>query len=156
MRQQVKQKEEELAAFQSQYQQVERAYALFRSLSGKVAREITGIFKASTPAVFIACGTQADNIDTLWEYTKQQIITGQTADVGKLIELLTFFLKLYNSLFDQPPFAWQTVRSGDEFDAAKHIRTADSKVSGRITQVYLPGYINANTEKLIKKSVVRM
>ncbi|KAB2954277.1 hypothetical protein F9B85_00860 [Heliorestis acidaminivorans] len=147
---------EKLLSFQNKYKQVESAYAQYQSLSEKTARELTGIFKRDTPESFIACGAQLDNIDSLWEYTKQQIIAGQNTDRAELISLITFFLELHNKLFEQPLFAWQIVQPGEEFDASKHIRTADSKASGRISQVCLLGYKNVNTEKLIKKSVVRI
>ncbi|OOF11041.1 hypothetical protein BZG82_05350, partial [Salinivibrio sp. PR5] len=88
-----------------------------------------------------------------WDYIKNEVVKGDNADIDRVI-------KMFDALFERfilayPMFAFQEVTKGIEFDTQQHIKHNTSKnTSGPIQHVLLRGYVNTNTNKVIKPSVV--
>lgn len=134
----------------------QEAYALYQKLPVEIQTELQGIFTISTLDGFIACGVQSENIWSLWEYAQIKCQAGEARELPVLQSLLDFFLSQHNLTFAVPRYVAQVVQAGEEFDVAKHIRSRDSKAAGRITDIFLQGYENRQTGKIVKKSIVRV
>lgn len=126
---------------------------LYHELSEKTQGSLRGIFKDTSMQGLVACGIQEKNISNLWDYIKNEVVNGDNADIDKVI-------KMFDALFERfilayPMFAFQEVTKGIEFDTQQHIKHNTSKnTSGPIQHVLLRGYVNTNTNKVIKPSVV--
>lgn len=150
----LKRTEKQLSGFVNVFGRFYSMLEVYDNLSENHKNALKGIFKEDTPDSWIAAGVQPDNIDSLWEYTRMQIMNRKYKELEGLGSLVYYFLDLYNSTRSTPIFTLQEVSAGDMFDVDSHIRTSDSKAAGRISQVYLYGYVNVNTDTVIKRSVV--
>ncbi|WBA16851.1 hypothetical protein [Salinivibrio kushneri] len=126
---------------------------LYHELNEKTQGSLRGIFKDTSTQGLVACGIQEKNISNLWDYIKNEVVNGDNADIDRVI-------KMFDALFERfilayPMFAFQEVTKGIEFDTQQHIKHNTSKnTSGPIQHVLLRGYVNTNTNKVIKPSVV--
>lgn len=126
---------------------------LYHELSEKIQGSLRGIFKDTSTQGLVACGIQEKNISNLWDYIKNEVVNGDNADIDRVI-------KMFDALFERfilayPMFAFQEITKGIEFDTQQHIKHNMSKnTSGPIQHVLLRGYVNTNTNKVIKPSVV--
>ncbi|OOE57131.1 hypothetical protein BZG13_12075 [Salinivibrio sp. ML323] len=126
---------------------------LYHELSEKTQGSLRGIFKDTSTQGLVACGIQEKNIANLWDYIKNEVVNGDNADIDRVI-------KMFDALFERfilayPMFSFQEVTKGIEFDTQQHIKHNTSKnTSGPIQHVLLRGYVNTNTNKVIKPSVV--
>lgn len=105
---------------------------------------------------FLACGVQPGNIDTLWEFSRNQALKGNLEDTAILEQIIAYFVRLYNGTNKSPILAFQKVAVGDSFDIDLHIRTQSSKAAGTISNILITGLTNAFTGETIKKSVVEV
>jgi len=142
--------------FKGIFQRQTHTFYQYQSLSSQSKDSLSGIFKGSSFEEFLACGAQPGNIDTLWEFSRSQALTGNLEDVLILEEIIAYFVRLYNGTNDSPILAFQKVEAGDAFDADLHIRTQTSKPAGNISKVILTGLTNAFTGEVIKKAVVEV
>lgn len=142
--------------FNNLFYKIYNVYEVYLKLSDVSKTELRGIFKEDSPDVWIAAGIQPDNIESLWEYTKMRIMKRQYDDLDGLLQFIYYFIELYNKTKTAPFYILQKVTIGDCFDVDLHIRTSESKAAGKIKQILLYGYINANTSAIIKKSVVAL
>lgn len=142
--------------FENCYSPLHNAYQLYLQVSPAGRNAIKGIFKEDNPDVWIAAGTQPENISALWEYTRMQIMERRYQDVDKLAELIYYFIDLYNKTKNDPIYILQPVSKGDEFDVEYHIRTSNSRAVGKIKEIILYGYENAKTKAILKKSVIEI
>lgn len=126
----------------------------YQRLSEKSKEALSGIFRQDSFENFLACGVQPDNIDALWEFTKNEAMQNNIDDVNILNEIIGYFVRLYNDTNETPVLELQQVNEGDMFDIDMHIRTPESKTAGNIQQVILGGLTNAYTGAVIKKAVV--
>jgi len=146
--------ETELQNYKRNFDELQTVYTLFTSLSPQTLRSIHGIFKDDSLQGFLAAGVQERNIDSLWDYIKNQIIEDNNKDTPKLIEMFDVLFGLYAKAY--PHMEIQEINTGESFDPNKHIRTSGSQVSGVITSVVLHGWINSKTKKIINQSVVKV
>jgi len=146
--------EAKLQDYQHSFAELQAVYTRFSSLKPKIRSSIGGIFKDDSLQGFIAAGVQERNIDSLWDYIKNQIIEECNEDTSTLIEIFDFLFKLYAKAY--PKMQQQVISIGESFDPSKHINTLHSAVSGAITAVVLDGWINTKTKKIIKQAVVRL
>jgi len=132
-----------------------RTYELYTQLLDNTKTSLKGIFKDDTLKGFIACGIQDRNISSLWDYIKDEIREEKNADIPKLKSIFNFLFERYQMAY--PIFNLQEVEEGNIFDDFKYIRHNSSKeVSGTISEVVFKGWINNKTNKVIKKSIVKM
>ena len=94
--------------------------------------------------------------NALWEFSRSHALAGNTEDIVILNQMIEYFVRLYNGTNESPILAFQTVSPGDIFDVDFHIRTQESKASGKISNVILTGLANAYTGEIIKKAVVEI
>lgn len=128
----------------------------FKKMDIETLKSLKGIFKHETIENFIACGSQQENLEALWDFIKYRVMNGQITELELLSDIFRYFLEVYNETSDQQVLKRQIVKIGDGFDVSLHIRTPDGKASGKIGSVYLEGYLNAVTDAIIRKSIVRL
>ena len=140
----------------SSWKDVRESYDTYLSLSSEVRESLKGIFRGGTIEEFFSCGVQYENIESLWDFIKIGVLEEKETDSKSLIFIFIFFFKAFNKIFASPLYVMEETNQGQLFDYDLHIRTGSSKVMGQISYVLLPGYRNAKTNKLIKKSVVKV
>ena len=132
-----------------------KAYTIYTELSDSTKDSLKGIFRDSTLEGFIACGIQEKNINSLWDYIKDEIREEKNSDIKNLKEMFYFLFEKYRLAF--PIFELQGVSIGDIFEDSNHIRHSSSReVNGAISEVVFRGWINNKLDKVVKKSVVKM
>jgi len=129
-------------------------YALYEGLNSSTKSSLKGIFKDDSLQGFLACGVQEKNISSLWEYVKDELREEKNSDIKNLKTIFYFFFDSYKRAF--PIYKVQNVAVGDEFDNEEHIKTNSGSVSGKVDEVVFVGWVNSKTNKIIKKSIVRV
>ncbi|MCK5855235.1 MAG: hypothetical protein KAG56_08430, partial [Sulfurovaceae bacterium] len=132
------------------------SYEQFKELDVQTKNALSNIFKDNSIHGFIACGVQEKNIKNLWEYIRNEVIEGKNDDISGLTSIFEFLFSRY--VLAHPIYELQEIDVGNHvFDPQQHIKHSSSKnVSGNIQDVLLRGWINNNTKKLVKQSVVRI
>ncbi|SOC09129.1 hypothetical protein SAMN05880501_105183 [Ureibacillus xyleni] len=141
---------------ESRFVGAEAAFSEFLQLTAPTRLALQGIFKGYSIDEFLYCGIQHENIEPLWEYIKREILEDRVSDIACLVGIFNFFFEAHNKVYDQPLFERLSVLVGDSFDEQEHIRGTQSKVSGMISEVLFIGFRNKKTNKIIKKSIVRV
>jgi regulator of replication initiation timing len=145
----------ELQKRRADYREAEELYEAVQQLSETTKSSLKGIFKGGSVQEFIVCGVQYENISSLWDFIKNEIMEGREQEREILIALFLYFFQEYGKTYDTPLYKIQQVKMNEVFREDLYIRAFNSKVSGNITDILLPGYISING-KTIKKSVVRI
>jgi hypothetical protein len=142
--------------FKGIFQRQTHTFYQYQGLSEQSRDALSGIFKGNSFEEFLACGVQPGNIDALWEFSRGQALAGNAGDVAILEQIIAYFVQLYNGTNESPVLAFQQTQPGDRFDVDLHIRTQDSRPSGKISNILLTGLTNAFTGEVIKKAVVEI
>ena len=145
----------ELQKRKADYREVEELYEAVQQLSETTKNSLKGIFKGETVQEFIVCGVQYENISSLWDFIKNEIMEGREQEREILFALFQYFFQEYRKIYDTPLYKMQEVKMNEVFREDLHIRALNSKISGTITDILLPGYLSING-KIIKKSIVRI
>jgi DNA repair exonuclease SbcCD ATPase subunit len=145
----------ELQKRRADYREAEELYGTVQQLSETTRNSLKRIFKGNTVQEFIVCGVQYENISSLWDFIKNEIMEGREQERGILLTLFQYFFQEYSKTYDTPLYKIQEVKINEVFREDLHIRTLNSKISGNVTEILLPGYISING-KIIKKSIVRI
>jgi len=144
----------ETKIYKEPFEEQLKVYDLYQNLSDTTKSSLKGIFKDDSLSGFFACGVQEKNIDSFWEYTKNELIEDKNSDIESLIVIFNFLFKKY--LMAYPMYQIQEVQEGESFNTDKHIKDSHSSVSGSISKVLLRGWVNTKNSKIVKKSVVRI
>ncbi|MCI8770252.1 MAG: hypothetical protein HFH73_03740 [Lachnospiraceae bacterium] len=142
--------------FKAIFQRQTATFYQYQGLSEQSKDALSGIFMGDSFEEFLACGVQPGNIDTLWEFSRNQALKGNLEDTAILEQIIAYFVRLYNGTNKSPILAFQKVAVGDSFDIDLHIRTQSSKAAGTISNILITGLTNAFTGETIKKSVVEV
>lgn len=145
----------ELQKRKADYREVEELYGAVQRLSETTRNSLKGIFKGETVQEFIVCGVQYENISSLWDFIKNEIMEGREQEREILFALFQHFFQEYSKIYDTPLYKIQEVKMNEVFREDLHIRALNSKIAGTITDILLPGYLSING-KIIKKSIVRI
>ena len=145
----------ELQKRRADYREAEKLYEAVQQLSETTKSSLKGIFKGGSVQEFIVCGVQYENISSLWDFIKNEIMEGREQEREILLALFLYFFQEYGKTYDTPLYKIQQVKMNEVFREDLYIRALNSKISGNITDILLPGYISING-KTIKKSVVRI
>ncbi|TKH02108.1 hypothetical protein FC682_22335 [Peribacillus simplex] len=145
----------ELQKRRADYREAEELYEAVQQLSETTKSSLKGIFKGGSVQEFIVCGVQYENISSLWDFIKNEIMEGREQEREILLALFLYFFQEYVKTYDTPLYKIQQVKMNEIFREDLYIRALNSKISGNITDILLPGYISING-KTIKKSVVRI
>ncbi|WHY57071.1 hypothetical protein [Peribacillus simplex] len=145
----------ELQKRRADYREAEELFEAVQQLSETTKNSLKGIFKGGSVQEFIVCGVQYENISSLWDFIKNEIMEGREQERVILLALFQYFFQQYSKTYDTPLYNLQEVKMNEVFREDLYIRALNSKISGNITDILLPGYMSING-KTIKKSVVRI
>ncbi|MGE7664826.1 hypothetical protein ACQKMN_03825 [Ureibacillus composti] len=145
----------ELQKRRTDYREAEELYEAVQQLSETTKKSLKGIFKGETVQDFIVCGVQYENISSLWDFIKNEIMEGRELEREMLLSLFEYFFQEYSKTFDTPLYKRQEAKLNEVFREDLYIRAPHSQISGDITDILLPGYVSING-KIIKKSIVRI
>ncbi len=144
---------DELNGFKSE----QAMFQVFMNLNTAVKDALKSIFKQDTYENFLACGTQLGNINALWNVIKCRVQNGQFDELEELSKILYYFIDVFNTIEDKPLLKVQDVSDKHNFDVEYFIKSEDSsKQMGAISKVYLKGYCNVVSGKIINKSIVKV
>ncbi len=145
---------EQVGFYDKNFKDALMVYELYKNLSTQTKTSIKGIFKDESLNGFLACGMQERNIDSLWEYIKNEIIEDNNPDIKSLVAIFDFFFERFSLAF--PLYQKQPIETGKEFDTQQLINADSTTPNGTVKEVLLYGWINTKTDKIIKKSIVRI
>ena len=131
-------------------------FECFRNLSSGLKTSLSGIFRGDSLNHFLYCGVQKSNIELLWDTIKLRVIDGNVEEFEELNSIFMYFFNAYNSIFEKPLYELQSVNENEKFDNEKHMRTTSSRASGEVKQIVFKGYINTNSKKIERKSIVQL
>ena len=142
---------------EEKYREAEMIYAIYSSLDDTQMKWFDRVLhgddsRTDSPIALIVWATQKENLISMWE-----IITSHMAEIMDNNQSETFYtlfeacFHLYATTTRGKTFLI-TPRVGMEYDPLIHIKTADSRSSGRITKVIFPGYCigNENNKPIVK------
>lgn len=145
---------DEIEFYKKNFSNELETYKLYTRLSNETKSSLKGIFKDDSMSGFLVCGVQENNINSFWDYIKNEIIEDNNSDIEKLVLIFTFLFDKFMMAY--PIYKIQNVNIGDEFDALEQIKYSNALVSGKISEVLLKGWINTKTSNIIRKSVVKI
>lgn len=143
---------QESQQLKSKFSQQIEMLNLYRSLSDSSKMSLKNVINPQDENTFLLSGANKDNLDTLFEYIKNEIINDKLQDITKLKTLYSYFFEEFNK--STPKYEWQNIQLGTRFNTDEQIKVGNA--SGSIEQVLLQGYVDAKTQKIIKKSVVKV
>lgn len=144
-----------LRALAINFQKPLSLYQKYTALHSELKRNLAGIISDQTPLSFISSLSRYENLESLWEYIKYLIGSGNGEEIPVLKEIFEFFFLLMNDSSEKATYALSEVRIGSRYDDDLHIRGYGSAAQGTVREVQLPGYYSVNTGNIIKKSVVK-
>ena len=105
---------------------------------------------------FICGGAQLTALDRLWEALRDCVLRGQQDDAAILWDIFEYCLELVNASRTQAKYEILSVKVGDSFDSDCHTEGPNSKAQGIVRKVYLQGYRNTYSDRIMKKSIVQV
>lgn len=142
--------------FDNRYRELENIYSKYNGLSQDAREGLAGIFKDSNSIdLFLFSVAEYDKLEMLWDFIRNSIVNEcHKEDIEDMNEIFNYFFNKYNEV-SNGIYKRIEVRIGEDFDTEYHIRKGN-KPSGEIKEVLLLGFINKNTNKVIKKTVVSL
>ena len=134
------------------------AFNAFMGLSENDKSSLDNNFTEESLLPFVINGSDWKNIIDIWEYCKYEFNRGNLESRDNLLCMLRFFLDIHNrSHYTSPKYAWQSVETGDRFDGELYEGTQDSRISGVVTEVLLPGIVACDDpDTIVRKSLVEV
>lgn len=105
---------------------------------------------------FICGGAQLTALDRLWDALRDCVLRGQQDDEEILWDIFEYCLELVNASRTQAKYEILSVKVGDSFDSDCHSEGPNSKAQGIVRKVYLQGYRNTYSDRIMKKSIVQV
>ena len=105
---------------------------------------------------FICGGAQLTALDRLWDALRDCVLRGQQDDAAILRYFFEYCLELVNASRTQSKYEILSVKVGDSFDSDCHSEGPNSKAQGIVRKVYLQGYRNTYSDRIMKKSIVQV
>lgn len=149
----------ELARWQDNYSDLEKAYHNFTALSEKHRRSIAGIFGGcTTPMDFLYGSVQKGHLEQLWDYVKGELESADTNEQeGKLLTMLfDFSFEAVNRSQNEPLYRRLDAPQGCAFDSDTMGRTAMSPQLGRVKKLKFAGFAHEVTGNVVRPSLVEL
>lgn len=105
---------------------------------------------------FICGGAQLTALDRLWDALRDCVLRKQQDDAKILWDIFEYCLELVNASRTQAKYEILSVKVGDSFDSDCHSEGPNSKAQGIVRKVYLQGYRNTYSDRIMKKSIVQV
>jgi len=142
-----------LTFFRDNFSPFVKAYEKFESLGDDSKDALQGIFKTSGLVGFVAAGVQQRNVETFYDYLKNELIEGDNPDIPALRTIFETFMTYY--LMAYPKYEKLTPKKGEPFDANAHIKIGDA-VSGNIQELLVAGWQDSKIKKVKKQPIVKL
>lgn len=143
-----------ISFYESYYGNIDYFYRSYNNLEVSIHEELSGILSVENPEMFMACGLQWKNIETLWDFISGKFDVYDESQMYPLIEMCEYFFDIYVKVAGT--YERLQVKVGQEFNQKFHTKSYNSKgKKGKILEVMLRGYQNKK-DGVIKKSVVRI
>lgn len=136
------------------FSNIVKYYKKYSELDSVIKQELNSVIKSDSPELFFASGIQWENIEALWQFISYKFSDYSKSNSDILIDIFRYFFEKYNEIYNL--YEMMTVNIGDEFDEDFHTRGNNSRVSGNISEIILPGYKNIRNHKIVQKSIVRV
>ncbi len=149
-------KKDDIEILKNRFPKIDEVYKRYTGLSENTKKSLMGIFKGDTIDRFIFCGVQHENIENLWDYINRELIEGKMEDIDSLKIIFDYFFDAHNLIYESKLYIKQEVAVNDRFDDDLHTRISEGNVKGNITEVLFKGYINCNSNKVSRKSLVKI
>ena len=140
--------------YTAKYSALDDIYSQYKSLNPSIHQALANVIPIDDPETFLCVGGQWENIEALWDFISYQLDGYGKEELQILIETFEYFFRKYNSI--TKTYTLLETQVGEILDEDLHTRASNSSVSGKITEVLLLGYQTTKTEKIIKKSIVRV
>ena len=106
---------------------------------------------------FIVGLSQDRSLQKIWDVTREAVMKGHDEETAKTLwRLFQYSMDLVNQGRSQDLYAIEDVEVGDFYDIDRHALTVDSRNQGCLSKVFLPGYRNVSTGKIVHKSQVKI
>lgn len=114
------------------------------------------VISDKTVLSFMISCSDFDNLSSIWDYCKNMIQNASFSDaeISIIRDIFEYYFEETNNALPIAKYKLDDVRSSQEFDDELHIRGKDSRVSGRISEVLLRGYVQVNNGKRMRQSIV--
>ena len=124
---------------------------------GAHARQLLqGVFVRDNFTSFICGGAQVDSLEKIWDVLRECVMSSRKQDAEILWAVFEYCLELVNSSKAQASYSILPVKVGERFDSEIHSEAPGSRAQGKISAVYLPGFQNEYSGRIIKKSIVQV
>lgn len=130
----------------------------YKSLSEDVRTGLSDVICDKNEVLFIVSCSTSERLGSIWDYIKKALSdkARSKSEICTLNEIFDYFFDVYNSSLSEPMYIRDNVKNGDLFDDDMYYRYQGSSTSGPISEVMLKGYRSNNTDKIIRKSLVRL
>lgn len=129
----------------------------YKKVSLDNKKRLSGTFVDETSFMsFICGGAQTDSLENLWDVIRKCVMNGMKEDAEILWDIFEYSVQLVNSTRIQAQYVVFDVKEGDIFDTDIHTETPGSLAQGKVCNVYLPGFKNTYSKKIIRKSLVQV
>lgn len=144
----------ELKGYQADFGLIRQHYADYMKLDESIRHDLKRVIQADHIMSFYSSGIQWENIEALWEWLSYQLDTLALGNREILIRTFYYFFEQYNHAMED--YELLEVHTGESFDEELHTRASQSNVAGAISEILLKGYKRKRTQKLTKKTIVRV
>lgn len=134
-----------------------KLYEAYQELDDYFKNLLDGVLARPGFEAFIVGLSQDRTLQTLWDVTREAVMRSHDDASGELLwHLFRYSLNLVNQSRSEDLYVIEDVEVGDPYDIDKHILTGGSRTQGCLSKVFLPGYRNISTGKIVCKSQVKI
>lgn len=134
-----------------------KLYEAYQELDDYFKDLLDGVLARPGFEAFIVGLSQDRTLQTLWDVTREAVMKSRDDAAGELLwHLFRYSLDLVNQSRSEDLYVIEDVAVGDFYDIDKHILTSGSRTQGCLSKVFLPGYRNISTGKIVCKSQVKI
>ena len=150
----LQQAEQELA---QRFVQGWQLYEAYQDVDDYYKDLLDGVLARPGFEAFIVGLSQDRSLRTLWDVTREAVMKSRDEAAGKILwNLFCYSLDLVNRSRSENLYAVEDVEVGDPYDIDRHALTGDSRSQGCLSKVFLAGYRNVSTDKIVCKSQVKI
>ena len=131
-------------------------YNRYQEVNDYYKRLLVPVFPKDEFESFVGGMFQEKNLQRLRDIVKeaQEDNSVEQVTLEFFWNIFTYSLFLVNKTKKEPLYSILSTKMGEKFDTYKHTLTIDSKAQGNLKEVFLPGFQNLYTKKIIRKSIV--
>ena len=137
-----------------EFDKISEVYEVYCSLSNDTKTQFERAIDTQSPISFIMSGSETGNLESIWDAVCRSIREWEEKELEVLKKSMDLFFEYNKQVYRS--FERLRTETGDEYDYKKHDRMSDSDTGGNIVEVILEGYRNIKTNKIEKRTIVRL